>query len=66
MKSLAFNTCTFLFQEWLTENFQSRQRDELILMETDNVLTPQSILKVDNNMLVTDRNKNTFIIKLSG
>ena len=38
-------------EKWLSENFQKNQRQQVIIVEADNVLTTQSINKVNGNFI---------------
>ena len=38
-------------EKWLSENFQNNQRQQVIIVEGDNVLTTQSINKVSDNII---------------
>ena len=38
-------------EKWLSENFQKNQRQQVIIAEADNVLTTQSINKVNGNLI---------------
>ena len=38
-------------EKWLSENFQKNQRQQVIIVEADNVLTTQSINKVNGNLI---------------
>ena len=40
-------------EAWLSENFQKNQRQQVIIVEGDNVLTVQSINKVSGNIVIS-------------